>query len=103
MTRDRRGRSGPPVRAGALAQRLADHLAPETPLGSVQAVWPRVVGDAIAAVTTVISERDGKLEVGCESAVWADELAMMEPDIRAKLNEEAGVEGIESIKFRTGR
>lgn len=90
------------MRAGEAAQRLAGSLAPETPLGSVQAVWPRVVGEAIAAVTTVISEREGRLEIGCESAVWADELAMMEPEIRAKLNGAVGAGEIESIKFRAG-
>ena len=103
MTRDRRGRSAPPVRVSDPARRLADLLAPDTPLGSVHAVWPRVVGDAIAAVTTVISERDGVLEIECESAVWADELSMMEPDIRAKLNQADGDLGVESIKFRTGQ
>lgn len=100
--RDRRGRSEPPVKAGDLVQRLADHLAPETPVGSLQAIWPRVVGDQIAKVTVILGERDGLLEVGCESAVWADELSMMEPDIRARLNAALDDQVVESIKFRAG-
>lgn len=100
--RDGRGRSAPPVRAGDLARRLAGDLAPETPLGSVQAVWPRVVGEAIASVTTVISEREGVLEIGCESSVWAGELSMMEPEIRKKVNRALGGDTVGSIKFRAG-
>lgn len=103
MSRDRRGRSSPPVSVGSAARALADRLAPDTPLGAVQAIWSGVVGDPISEVTTIISERDGELEIGCESAVWADELSMMEPQIRGRLNEKLGVEGIKTIKFRTGR
>ena len=102
MSRDRRGRSSPPVTAGSAARALAARVAPDTPLGSVQAVWPGVVGDPIAAVTTIISERAGDLEVGCESAVWADELSMMEPQIRDRLNEKLGDQSIKTIKFRAG-
>ena len=101
--RDGRGRSRPPVRAGEAVQRLAEELAPDTPLGSVQAVWPGVVGEAITGVTTVISEREGLLEVACVSSVWADELSMMEPEIRRRINDALGGDAIESIKFRTGR
>lgn len=103
MTRDPRGRSEPPVAAGDAARKLVEHLTPETATGSIQAIWPRVVGEAIADVTTIISERDGTLEVGCQSAVWADELSMMEPGIRAKLNAALAEGKVESIKFRTGR
>lgn len=102
MARDERGRSDPPKTAGEVARTLTAEIAPDTPLGSVQSVWQTVVGEAIAAVTTILAEREGELEVGCESAVWADELAMMEPQIRARLNAALPSEQVESIKFRTG-
>lgn len=103
MTRDERGRSRPPLKAGDAARRLIDTVAPDTPLGSVQVVWAGAVGEAIAAVTSIAGERDGVLEVTCESSVWAGELSMMEPEIRRKLNDLLGDPGIESIKFRSGR
>lgn len=103
MTRDERGRSRPPRKAGELARRLVDTVAPETALGSTQVVWAGAVGEAIAGVTTIVAEREGVLEVSCESSVWAGELSMMEPEIRRKLNDLLGDNVIESINFRSGR
>lgn len=78
-------RPAPRPAATAVAA-LADRLAPQTPLAAVQRVWPAAVGDAVAARATPTGERDGVIVVGCESAVWAQELDLMGPELVARLN-----------------
>jgi predicted nucleic acid-binding Zn ribbon protein len=65
---------------------LADRLAPQTLLGDVQRVWPQAVGEVVAAQADPTGERDGVLVVTCSSAVWAQELDLMGPDLVARLN-----------------
>jgi predicted nucleic acid-binding Zn ribbon protein len=66
---------------------VRDRAAPATPLAAVQAVWPDVVGVAIADEATPVSERDGVIGVACQSAVWAQELDLMAPQLLERLNE----------------
>ena len=66
---------------------MRDRAAPATPLATVQAVWPEVVGGAIADETEPVSERDGVIGVACRSAVWAQELDLMVPQLLERLNE----------------
>ncbi len=54
---------------------------PTTQLARVQAVWADVAGPGLAAAATPISERDGVVTVACESAVWAQELELLGPDL----------------------
>ena len=65
---------------------LRDDLAPETLLADVQAAWPEVVGDAIAAEATPTYERAGVVTISCSAAVWAQELDLMAPAIMGRLN-----------------
>jgi predicted nucleic acid-binding Zn ribbon protein len=44
------------------------------------------VGDLVAAQAEPTGERDGVLVVTCASAVWAQELDLMAPDLVASLN-----------------
>ena len=53
----------------------------------MQLVWPDVAGSAIAAEATPVAERDGVLTVSCRSAVWAQELDLLAPDLIGRLNE----------------
>lgn len=66
---------------------------PPTLLARVQAAWPEVAGRAVAAAATPVSERDGVLTVACESGVWAEELALLAPDLLARLNARVGADG----------
>ncbi len=59
---------------------------PDTLLGEVQAVWPGVVGETIAAAAQPVGERGGVLTVSCESSVWAQELDLMSGEIIERLN-----------------
>jgi predicted nucleic acid-binding Zn ribbon protein len=92
-----------------LSHALADAIGGARPAGllaSVQSAWPPVVGPALAAAATPSSERDGTVTVTCESGVWAHELELLAPDLKARLNEhlegvaEAG--RVERLRFVVG-
>lgn len=101
--RDDRGRPPQPERASGMVERFVDAVSPETPEADVQTAWPEAVGQQVAEVTRVAGERDGVVTVECESAVWAEELGLMEVRIREGLNRvlaARGGEPIEAISFR---
>ena len=75
-----------PRRLGAALDRLTADLAPATTLARVQACWPDTVGPAIAAEAEPVSEREGVVTVACKSAVWAQELDLLGPDLVGRLN-----------------
>ena len=100
--RDHRGRSAPPRPLAAAVESFRESIAPETPLAAAQTVWERAVGAQIAAVARPVGERDGTIEIECESAVWAEELTLMEPRLRDRLNREMGGDGPEKLRFRAG-
>jgi predicted nucleic acid-binding Zn ribbon protein len=65
---------------------------PPTLLARAQVAWPEVAGRAVAAAATPVSEREGILTVACESAVWAEELQLLAPDLLARLNARVGAD-----------
>jgi predicted nucleic acid-binding Zn ribbon protein len=81
-----------------LAPRLLSHalegvigeVEPATALARAQASWDEVAGPAVAGSTAPVAERDGVLTVACESAVWAQELDLLGPDLLHRLNEAVG-------------
>jgi predicted nucleic acid-binding Zn ribbon protein len=77
---------------------LADRLTPPTALADVQRVWPAVVGEAIAAEAHPTAEREGVLTVTCSSAVWAQELDLMGPEIVGRLNGALGRDLVRSVR-----
>jgi predicted nucleic acid-binding Zn ribbon protein len=77
---------------------LADRLAPLTTLAEVQRVWPAAVGEAIAGQAEPTRERDGVLTVTCSSAVWAQELDLMGPELVARLNAALGAETVRALR-----
>lgn len=97
--RDRRGRSPSPKPIGAALESYRQAVAPETPLAAVQSVWETVVGERIAAVTEVVAEREGVVTIECSSAVWAEELGMMGPQILKRLGERLAGDGPEKLRF----
>jgi len=78
-------RSGPRALAAAV-RAVRDQTAPATPLASVQRVWAEVAGEAIAAEASPVAERDGIVRVSCRSAVWAQELELLGPELTERLN-----------------
>jgi predicted nucleic acid-binding Zn ribbon protein len=76
-----------PRRLGAALADLSERLAPATTLANVQARWPEAAGPVVAAEAEPVSERDGVVTIACRSAVWAQELELLGPDLAGRLNE----------------
>src|SRR5919206_267664 len=87
-------------RLALLALLLAERLAPHTLLAAVQRAWPDAVGDGVAAQAEPTAERDGVVTVTCSSAVWAQELDLMAPDLVARLNTALGAESVRALRCR---
>ncbi|WP_316801000.1 DUF721 domain-containing protein [Pedobacter frigidisoli] len=66
---------------------------------SIVAIWPEIMGTAIANRTTQIYIRDKKLFIRIESSVIKNELVMVRQGIIQKLNEHAGSEVIVEMIF----
>ena len=98
--RDSRGRSARPVRASEALAGLKAEIRPETPLAGAQAVWAEAVGERIAAVTEVVEEVDGVLYVDCVSAVWSQELSLMEPRLKEILGSAMDGDPPRELRFR---
>jgi predicted nucleic acid-binding Zn ribbon protein len=98
----RRGREEPRPLAAALDAVRAD-VAPRTLLAAVQEAWPDVAGPLAAAQGDPVTERDGVVTVSCRSSTWAQELDLMQVELRERLRERlAGgpfAEGLEGLRF----
>ena len=78
--------------------------APAGILARAQQLWPEVAGAVVAAESEPVSERGGVLSVRCTSAVWAQELELLAPDIRARLNVALASEGtVSELRFTAAR
>jgi predicted nucleic acid-binding Zn ribbon protein len=76
-----------PRRIGEALAAVQRRAAPQTPLAAVQMVWAEVVGERVAGVAEPVAERAGRVTVACSSAVWAQELDLMQADILRRLGE----------------
>jgi predicted nucleic acid-binding Zn ribbon protein len=79
-----------PRRLGVALADVSRSLAPATTLAGVQARWPDAVGAAVADEAEPVSEREGVVTIACRSAVWAQELDLLGPDLVSRLNELLG-------------
>jgi predicted nucleic acid-binding Zn ribbon protein len=89
-----------PVPVAGAVEALARRLEPQTPLAAVQRAWPAAVGDVIAAECDPVAERAGVVTVACRSAVWAQEVALMAPDLVERLNEALGAPRVRELRCR---
>ena len=99
-------RRSSPRPVAAAVERLRAESEPATVLARVQACWPETVGHAVAAEADPVAERGGVLTVACGSAVWAQELQLLGPDILTRLNRAisgAGSTPLKELRVRTGR
>ena len=83
-------------------ERVAAGLEPATTLARLQGSWAEVVGERVAAIAQPVSERDGVVTVACESSLWANELALMAPDLLAKLRAALPDRPVEELRFKAG-
>ena len=75
-----------------LSQALRPHMA--------KAIWPRVVGPQVAAVTQAVAIRGGDvLVVRVKNGVWANELTLLKDDIITRLNRALGGKVLSDIYF----
>ncbi|HYZ29333.1 MAG TPA: DUF721 domain-containing protein [Thermoleophilaceae bacterium] len=93
-----RRRAPEPV-ADALREAVAA-AAPDTLLARVQALWADVAGPAIAAESAPSGEREGTVTVECSGAVWAQELTLLEGDLRGRLNARLAGRQVRSLRFK---
>jgi predicted nucleic acid-binding Zn ribbon protein len=78
-------RRGPRPLAAALSD-LRSETVPATLLAAVQELWPRLAGETIAALAEPVAERDGVVTIACRSATWAQELDLLQAELRGRLN-----------------
>ena len=91
-------RRAPMPIADVLKEAIAE-AAPDTVLARVQAAWPGVAGPAIAAESAPSAEREGTVTVECSGSVWAQELALLAPDLVTRLNTALGGPAVRSLRF----
>ncbi len=92
----------PAPRPAASAFRAAlGRAAPKTQLAALQAVWEEVVGAKVAAAARPVSERGGEVTIVCADPVWAEELDLMQEQLRSRLAERLGEGAPRSLRFRT--
>lgn len=87
-------------------RRLGDSLgeviaarAPQTLLAEAQTAWPEACGEAIAAASEPVSEREGRVTIACESGAWAQELELMGETLQARLEAIVGENRVRSLRF----
>jgi predicted nucleic acid-binding Zn ribbon protein len=88
-----------------IGKALEDALPDARPAGllaEVQSAWPAVAGTALAAAAVPVSERAGTVTVACESAVWAQELELLGPDLARRLDEAVSGGRVERLRFIVG-
>ena len=79
--------------------RVTQGLEPPTLLARVQGCWADTVGEVVNEEAEPVSERDGIVTIECRSSVWAEELKMMAPDLRGRLNEALGDDAVSELRF----
>jgi predicted nucleic acid-binding Zn ribbon protein len=80
-------------------------VAPAGLLARVQACWPDVAGPVLAAEASPVSEHGGKLTLNCRSAVWAQELELLAPELLQRLNAalaDGATAPLSALRFRVG-
>jgi predicted nucleic acid-binding Zn ribbon protein len=88
-----------PRRLGGALDRLVAEDAPQTLLAAVQGAWPQACGEAIAARSEPVSERNGTVTIACESGPWAQELELMGDLLRERVEAIVGPDRVAGFRF----
>ena len=62
-------------------------------------IWPEVVGDVIAAHSEAVALERGVLHVRVDGSVWAQELTMLQAQIKAGFARRLGEGAVKDIRF----
>ena len=95
----RRPSRGAPRRLGGALERLVSESAPRTLLAEVQVAWPRAGGEAIAANSEPVAEREGTVTIACAGGAWAQELELMGDELRARIDALVGADRVRALRF----
>ncbi len=87
-----------PVPIAAAVEALAGRVEPLTPLAAVQRAWPGVAGAVVAVEARPVAERAGVVTVECRSAVWAQELDLLAPELVGRLNAALGAPRVSALR-----
>ena len=74
----------------------------EQALGAVTELWPAIVGEDVARHAAPIEIKADALLVLTSSSAWSNQLSLLAGPIICALSE-AGIDGIERLRFRIGR
>ena len=97
----KRDRDRGPRKIGLAVRAAGEQVAPKTPLARIQSEWASVTGREVARECVPTAEKEGVITVVCSSSVWASELDLRQSEVVERLREK-GVEGIRSLRCRTG-
>ncbi|MGH2714154.1 MAG: DciA family protein [Thermoleophilaceae bacterium] len=87
---------------GKALERALPGARPAGVLAEVQSAWPAAAGPALAGAASPVSERAGTVTVACESAVWAQELELLGPDLARRLDDAVASGRVERLRFIVG-
>lgn len=74
----------------------------EQALGAIVELWPAIVGEDVAHHTVPLERTRDVLVVLTSSSAWSNQLSLLSGHIMCALKE-AGIDGIERLRFRIGR
>ena len=98
-------RRDPRPLSAALAT-ITRELEPKTPLARIQRAWREVAEPPLSEEAEPTSERSGIVTFTCRSSVWAQELSLLAPDLKDRLNGALGAPGgepaIKELRFVVG-
>ena len=83
--------------------RLVEGIAPRDGLSEVTGKWSSVVGEALAAHSTPVSLKAGRLVVECSGSVYSQELQLLSRRVIAGLAEAVGEGVVEDLRFTVRR
>jgi predicted nucleic acid-binding Zn ribbon protein len=95
-----------PRQVGSALREVRARTEPPTLLAAVQGAWGRAAGEAVSREAEPVAERDGVVTIACRTAVWAQELDLLQTELLKRLNrtlsgpESGGSEGrVERLRF----
>ena len=90
----------PELLGSILTQRLEDlGLAKQVKTHQAVVLWPKIVGEKIAAEAQAVRIEEGRLVVKVPKPVWRQELINLKPRLIAKINATIGQAVVSDIFF----
>lgn len=72
---------------------------PATLLAAVQGCWLEAAGERVAAEAAPVREREGVITVACRAATWAQELDLLQVELRERVNQALEPREIGGFRF----